>query len=309
MWIGPPPWPHQLGAFDAGVAALRAARGRGLVAMPTGCGKSRVMRALAYWVVQQRRRAVLCVPTEEILEQLAADLRKETRTPFYREKAHDTAPSYSLITIASHQTLWRRLHKYDPRVVLLFDECHHSNGQALKNLSTLDRFDQVLGFTASPWSEDCHQVYQDRVLHRYGLSEAIAAGFLCGYELWPFPDIVPRPGSHELYYCADNDQARAEAKQCPHAGYLGYDTTPEERGRILAGFRAGILRRLYINRMLCEGFDCPSVGTIWIDKESDSDVLNYQMVGRGLRRKPDGRGLVVYARDVAGIKRALARAG
>lgn len=307
LWPLRPPWPHQAAGLLTCAELLAVRAGRGLVQMPTGTGKSRLMRALVYQLVRQRRRALIAVPTEEILQQLAADLRRETRTPFYLQRAQDRAPAAPLITIATHQTLWRRLDKHDPATVLLFDEAHHSGLPAATNQRTLRRFAHVLGFTASPWSEECEAIYQNRVLYHYPLSQAIAEGHLCPYELQPFPCAVPPPRQHELYYCDDNATARGLAAACPGAAYLGHDS--RDRDGVVSAFRTGKLKRLYLNRMLTEGFDCPDVSTIYIDKASDSDILNYQMVGRGLRRKVGGRGLVVFAQDLAGVRAALARAG
>ena len=308
LWHGPPPWPHQVAAFDRCVELLHGGPGRGLCQAPTGTGKSRVIRALAYWAIAIRRRVIICLPTEEILQQFASDFRRESRQPFYVEKAEKEAPSYAQVVLASHQTLWRRLLRYDPRTALLFDEAHHGNELALRNLSTLERFHHVLGFSASPWSLECEAIYHDQVLHLYPLRQAIEQGYLCSYELRPFPELAPAPGKHELWYCSSNEEARELARSCPASAYLGYDRA-DQRAGLVARFRAGQLRRLYLNRMLVEGFDCREVATIFIDKESDSDLLNYQMVGRGLRRKASGAGLIVYARDLAGVQRALARAG
>lgn len=307
LWPGPPPWTHQGDAFAACVELLQGPQGRGLVQAPTGTGKSRTMRAVVYWLLSQRRRAIVCLPTEEILGQFVQDFRRESRQPFYLQKAEQVAPSYAQLILASHQTLWRRLDQHDPRTVLLFDECHHSNELAVRNLSTLDRFHHVLGFSASPWSTECDAVYHGHVLHGFPLSRAISEGFLCSFELWPFPDLVPAPRGFELWFFESNQEAKERARSWPGAAYLGYDSS--DREQVVTGFRSGRVRRLCLNRMLVEGFDCSQVSTIWIDKQTDSDILNYQMVGRGLRRKADGQKLVVFARDPAGVRRALDRAG
>ena len=307
LWRGGrAPWPHQLAAYEACAAQLQAGRSRGLVQMPTGTGKSRVIRALAYQLHRGRRRTLICLPTEEILGQMAADFRRECKIPFNIEKAERQAPSYSLITLASHQTIWRRLRYFARETVVLFDECHHANEHAGTNLQTVDGFAQVLGFSASPWSPECVATF-GRTLYTYGLQQAIADGYLCEYELWPFPEIVPRPVGFELYYCEDNATARELARSCPGAAYLGYDSA--DRSQVVEGFRSGRVRRVYVNRMLTEGFDCPAVATIYVDKAPESDLLTYQMIGRGLRRKPDGGRLTIYARDLGAVRAALARAG
>ena len=88
-------------------------------------------------------------------------------------------------------TLWRRLHLYPPHSLLLFDECHHSGRPARCNLQSLARFDQVLGFSASPWSPECGEIYGSNVLYTYPLSRAVADGYVCPYVIEPMPAPVP----------------------------------------------------------------------------------------------------------------------
>lgn len=309
LWHGMPPWPHQGEAFGRCWAWLQQkGRARGLVQMPTGTGKSRLMRALTYALVAvQRRPVVIAVPTEEILEQLVTDVRRETRTPFYVDKAQSRRPATSLITLASQATLWRRLDRYPERSALLFDECHHSGRPAECNLRSLDRFEKVIGLSASPWSPECAEIYEDRILYRYGLSRAIEEGRLCGYVLEPMPEEVPAPTSHELYFCASNARARELAAACSGAAYLGHETA--ERAQRVAAFRAGRVRRLYLNRCLTEGFDCPQVARIYIDRPTESELFLYQMAGRALRRSHAGKMARLFCRDVGAMQRALERAG
>lgn len=309
LWHGVPPWPHQAEAFSRCWAWLQQrGRARGLVQMPTGTGKSRLMRALTYALVAlPRRPVVIAVPTEEILEQLVTDVRRETRTPFYVDKAQQKRPATSLITLASHATLWRRLDRYPERSALLFDECHHSGRPAECNLRSLERFEKVIGLSASPWSPECSEIYEDRILYQYGLGRAIEEGRLCGYVLEPMPEEVPAPTSHELYFCSSNARARELAAACSGSAYLGYETA--ERAQRVAAFRAGRVRRLYLNRMLTEGFDCPQVGRVFVDKDSESGLLLYQMAGRALRRSHAGKLARLFCRDVHGMQRALERAG
>jgi superfamily II DNA or RNA helicase len=308
LWHGVPPWPHQAEALARCWAFVQEkGRARGLVQMPTGTGKSRLMRALTYALVAvQRRPVVIAVPTEEILEQLIADVRRETRTPFYVDKAAQRRPATSLITLASHATLWRRLDRYPERSALLFDECHHSGRPAECNLRSLERFEKVIGLSASPWSPECAEIYEDRILYRYGLSRAIEEGRLCGYVLEPMPEEVPTPTSHELYFCASNTRARELAAACPNSAYLGYET--RERADRVAAFRASRVRRLYLNRCLTEGFDCPQVGRVFIERPSESALLLYQMAGRALRRSHAGKLARLFCRDVAAMQWALERA-
>lgn len=273
--------------------------------MPTGTGKSRVIRLLAYAAISRRVPVVIAAPTEEILAQFADDFRRETKVPFYVDKARLHRPSSCLLTLASQATLWRRLDSYPEGSLLLFDECHHVNNPASCNRKSLDRFRLALGFSASPWSEECEDLFGE-VLFRYPLTRAVSQGFLCPYMIEPMPDEPPAPLPFELYFCRTNQAARELAQHTPVSGYIGHDSSG--RAELLRQFRAGRIKRLYLNRCLIEGFDCPQVARIFIDKESDSALHLYQIAGRGLRRKSPGKLCTIAARNPASLVAALDRA-
>jgi superfamily II DNA or RNA helicase len=298
-------WPHQKTALQICIDHFNSENPRGLVQMPTGTGKSRVIRLLTYYALSQRVPVVIAAPTEEILGQFADDLRRETRTPFYLDKAELRRPASCLITLASQATLWRRLDSYPQGSLLLFDECHHVNQPASCNRKSLSRFRLALGFSASPWSPECVELFGS-TLFTYPLARAIADGFLCPYVIEPFPEHVPPPGPFELYFCRSNQAAQQLAQQTPRSAYIGHET--KDRAAILRRFRSGSISRLYLNRCLIEGFDCPQVSRVFLDKNSDSALHLYQIAGRGLRRKSPGKLCHLFARDPLTLSAALDRA-
>lgn len=306
-FVGSPPWPHQRDAFASCLTFLSSGGTRGYVQMPTGTGKSRLMRALCYAAVQDRRPVVIALPSEEILDQFVQDVRRETRVPFYVDKAERRRPPAALITLASQATLWRRLDLYPSRSLLLFDECHHNNRPARCNRKSLASFEAAIGFSASPWSDECKELFGGRALALYPLSRAVADGFACPYVVEPFPDDVPPPGGQELYFCASNAAALQLAAKVPHSAAVLHDSP--NRPDVIQRFRRGLLRRLYLNRCLVEGFDCAPVTRVYIDKESESSLLLYQMAGRALRLSHRGKIARLFCRDVAAVSAALDRAG
>ena len=66
------------------------------------------------------------------------------------------------------------------------------------------------------------------------------------------------------------------------------DTKPEERDKAIAGFRNGSIKVLVNVIVATEGFDLPDASCIIIARPTMSLALYLQMVGRGLRPKPDG---------------------
>ena len=78
----------------------------------------------------------------------------------------------------------------------------------------------------------------------------------------------------------------------PAAVILG-DTNREERNQAIAGFRDGSIRVLVNVIVATEGFDLPDASCVIIARPTMSLALYLQMVGRGLRPKPDGGDCVI----------------
>ena len=86
---------------------------------------------------------------------------------------------------------------------------------------------------------------------------------------------------------AHNLAAVFDNASIPAAVILG-DTKPEERDKAIAGFRNGAIKVLVNVIVATEGFDLPDASCIIIARPTMSLALYLQMIGRGLRPKPDG---------------------
>ena len=76
------------------------------------------------------------------------------------------------------------------------------------------------------------------------------------------------------------------------------DTNPVERAETIAKFDNGDLKVLVNVAVATEGFDLPDASCVVIARPTESLALYLQMVGRGLRPKPDGGDCVIL--DLAG---------
>ena len=95
-----------------------------------------------------------------------------------------------------------------------------------------------------------------------------------------------------IAYAVSVDHARNLAAvfndaSTPAAVILG-NTKREERDRAIAGFRDGSVKVLVNVAVATEGFDLPDASCVIIARPTMSLALYLQMVGRGLRPKPDG---------------------
>ena len=124
--------------------------------------------------------------------------------------------------------------------------------------------------------------YTDRGIERANRPDVMTAGIL---KFWQ-KDYDDRP---TIVYAVSVDHAHNLARvfndaNIPAAVILG-DTSSEERGKAIAGFRAGTLKVLVNVVVATEGFDLPDASCIVIARPTMSLALYLQMVGRGLRPK------------------------
>lgn len=50
--------------------------------------------------------------------------------------------------------------------------------------------------------------------------------------------------------------------------------------------------------MLPEGFDCPTIERLWVDKNTDSQLLLVQRAGRAIRAQPSKRATIYCDNEV-----------
>lgn len=300
-------WPHQRQAVQTCLEALQRPRSYVLVQFPTGSGKSEVAITVALeWLRQAFSRVLLVVPTRQILEQFVARLAASTRERIFIEQAGQVAPYGARLVVASQNSLWERLERYNRETLCIFDECHHANLEAPENLRIASSFAHVIGLSASPWSQGCEALFSDAARVTFTLSEAQACGFVAPLEIEPWCEPT---GPHGLVFCGTNADAEDGARLLPGASWVGVNSGEVEQR--VASWRAGRHPVLFVNRMLSEGFDEKQCARVWLDVESDSDIRYVQMAGRALRVVP-GKVARLHCRTRSierRLLRALQRAG
>ena len=121
------------------------------------------------------------------------------------------------------------------------------------------------------------------------------------------PDIMTAGALAFWLRHADNRQTIAYAVSVDHAHNLAAifneagisaavilgDTNPEERDAAIAGFRLGDVKVLVNVIVATEGFDLPDASCVIIARPTMSLALYLQMVGRGLRPKPDSGDCII----------------
>lgn len=278
-------WEHQANALALCRDRQRRDSSRVLVRLPPGTGKTEIgARAAVQWVMGGSfRRALISVPTGQILANFYRRLVNLTRLPVAVERAQQVDLFRSRIVVGSQPTLWSRLAKFGDDTLCVIDECHHANIDAPENLRIFERFRHVVGLSATPWSNGCASLFSTADTFAMTHDDAQRQGFVCEYQVLPWTE--PR-GPWGLVFCETNAECERRSAVHPGSSWIGVNVAPGLVSARVRAWKGRQLAVLYVNRMLLEGFDEKRCGHVWIARECESDIMIVQMVGRALRHEP-----------------------
>lgn len=152
------PRPYQTDAL----AAWTESRGRGVVVLPTGAGKT----VLAFMAVQAAGvRPLVVVPTLELLKQWAEGFCKHLGLP--PEAVGQVGGGRREIgpaTVITYDSAWRRPRDLKPFGLLIFDEAHHLPSASYRRIAEASAAPFRLGLTATPERADFLHEELDRLI-------------------------------------------------------------------------------------------------------------------------------------------------
>jgi len=175
------PYPHQQDAL----VAWQAAKGRGVVVLPTGAGKTLVGLLALCWA---RRDGLIMVPTLDLMQQWYALLR--AAFPDYEIGLigggyHEPQP----LTITTYDSAARHIERLGDRFgLLIFDEVHHLPSEFYRSIAEFSLAPYRLGLTATPERGDGRDA---DLLHLVGpvvyrkRPEQLAGGVLAEFQVRP----------------------------------------------------------------------------------------------------------------------------
>jgi superfamily II DNA or RNA helicase len=176
------PYPHQQNALDA----WQAAKGRGLVVLPTGAGKTHVAE-LAIMAV--RRSTLIVVPTIDLMVQWRAGLG----TAFGAAVGMIGGGTFEVkpITITTYDSAYLHMARLGDKFgLVIFDEAHHLPSPSYAQAAELCLAPYRLGLTATPERADGQHVLLDGLIgpevFRLGVSD-LSGEYLAEYDFCVIP--------------------------------------------------------------------------------------------------------------------------
>ena len=186
-----------------------------------------------------------------------------------------------------------------PVDMLVVDEAQHDAAMSMANLHCVLRPRKVLGLTATPFRTDRIKLCFDKVIRDAGIHQLIQDGYLSRYHHFTIPEYSPTAVAQfliqdperwgkSLVFFHRRDQCEVCNDLLAAAGVSSdVVTASTDREQQLADFAAGRTRVLINMLILTEGFDCPSLKTVFCRPSGRGCTI--QMGGRVFRQHPDLR--------------------
>lgn len=233
------PYPHQQEAL----AAWQAAQGRGVVALPTGAGKTLVGLLALRWA---QRDGLVLVPTLDLMQQWYALLRAafpDQEIGLIGGGYHEPQP----LTIATYDSAARHIERLGDRFgLLIFDEAHHLPSGFYRVIAEFSLAPYRLGLTATPERSDGRDadlpeligpiIYRKR-------PEQLAGGALAEFQLRTI-HVDLAPAERTAYQQAlDERNAFLQAQQISLGTLEGWNRFVMRSARSSEGRRAMLAHR------------------------------------------------------------------
>jgi superfamily II DNA or RNA helicase len=186
-----------------------------------------------------------------------------------------------------------------PIKIVILDESQHDPAGSMTNIYNIIKPRWILGMTATPFRTDRMRLSFDKVIRDIGIHQLIQSGYLSQYHQFTIPkwnvdEVVacylrePEQWGKSAIYFHTRDEAISCCNQLVAAGVRAAtvfgDQPLVEREDKLAQFESGELQVLVNMILLTEGWDSPSLKTVFVRDSMRGPTI--QMCGRVFRKYP-----------------------
>ena len=179
-------------------------------------------------------------------------------------------------------------------ILMVVDEAQHDSAASSAHLHNLIQPDFVLGLSATPYRADKQKLCFEAVVKNAGIHALIDGGYLSKYEHFSIPEWTvstvleqyladPKRWGKSIFYFLTLAECHEFALGLRAAGVKCDVVTGEtDSDEQIDAFERGEHNCLINCMKLTEGFDCPSLKTVWVRDSSKGPAV--QMCGRVLRK-------------------------
>lgn len=178
--------------------------------------------------------------------------------------------------------------------LLVIDEGHHDGAASMSHLHSVIQPKWSLALTATPFRTDSVKLCFDKIVKDAGIHSLIQDGYLSQFDhytipKWDVPLLAdfycaePQRWGKSIFFFHTQQECRALNNLLRSRGIISDVVTgSSDRDAQLAAFRNGQTQVLINCMVLTEGFDDPSLQTVWIRPSAKGPTI--QMAGRVLRK-------------------------
>ena len=181
--------------------------------------------------------------------------------------------------------------------LLVVDEAQHDAASSMAHIHAVVQPRYILGLSATPFRSDRVKLCFDTVLKDAGIAQLIQDGYLAKFHHYTLPaytpEVVakfyatdrPRFGKSVMFFHTLPQCEAARRVLAAHGVRADVVTGSSDRDAQFARFESGAADVLINCMVLTEGFDCPTLQTVFCRPSAKS--VTVQMAGRVLRKHPN----------------------
>lgn len=184
--------------------------------------------------------------------------------------------------------------KSGKKIIMVVDEAQHDAASSCAHLHNLLTPEYVIGLSATPYRVDKQKLCFEAVVKNAGIHALIDAGFLSKYEHYTIDDwsvkcvserylAEPERWGKSIFYFLTLNECFQFSEILTREGVsCSVVTGDSDCDEQIQAFETGKIDCLVNCMKLTEGFDCPSLQTVWVRDSSHGPSV--QMCGRVLRK-------------------------
>lgn len=311
--------PYQQNAIDTLRAKIASGKKRILLVLATGSGKTNIASEVIKLATNKGKKSLFIAHKRELVYQAHDRLATFGIDAGLIMPPHNSMNGHST-HVASIQTLIRREHP--PADIVFLDECHHCTSSSFIKIIEHYKDSVIIGLTATPFRMDgkpLGDIFEETVIpvtiqelidmrflvqpRYYGakidlsqikvvrgdydpnqLFETMDKKFLYDGVVEKFKEFGY---GRTIVFCINIEHSQKTTAAFIAAGYraahIDFETSNEERRKLLSEFKNGNIQILVNCGIFSEGFDCASINTVILNKATKSKGAYFQMIGRALR--------------------------